>query len=97
MYDRLSGYDYKYEEESNVSKCSFGSYKDYHDVNPLLDTFYWKYYGEKNLNSTFGSKKQGGPRRDLGVIFRQRHLMLTALHLLNMHKLKSQNERHLRN
>lgn len=29
MYDRLSGYDYKYEVDSNVSKCSFGSFKNY--------------------------------------------------------------------
>ena len=29
MYDRLSGYDYKYEVDSNVSKCSFNSFKHY--------------------------------------------------------------------
>ena len=28
MYDRISGYDYKYEVDSHVSKCSFDSYKD---------------------------------------------------------------------
>lgn len=36
MYDRLSGYDYKYDVESNVSKCSFGSYKEYYNRNPLI-------------------------------------------------------------
>ena len=29
MYDRLSGYDYKYEVDSRVSKCSFNSFKLY--------------------------------------------------------------------
>ena len=29
MYDRLSGYDYTYEVDSNVSKCSFNSFKHY--------------------------------------------------------------------
>ena len=29
MYDRLSGYDYKYEVDSRVSKCSFNSFKHY--------------------------------------------------------------------
>lgn len=36
MYDRLSGYDYKYEVESNVTKCSFTSYEKYYDLNPLI-------------------------------------------------------------
>lgn len=28
MYERISGYDYRFEIESNVTKCSFGSYKE---------------------------------------------------------------------
>ena len=36
MYDRLSGYDYKHEVSSNVSKCSFASFKEYQAVNPTI-------------------------------------------------------------
>ena len=36
MYDRISGYDYKYEVGSNVTKCSFSSYKEICLNNPKL-------------------------------------------------------------
>ena len=39
MYDRLSGYDYKYEVDSNVSKCSFNSFKNYKKQHSMVTNY----------------------------------------------------------
>ena len=39
MYDRLSGYDYKYEVDSNVSKCSFNSFKNYKRQHSMVTNY----------------------------------------------------------
>ena len=36
MYERISGYDYRAEVHSHVTKCSFGSYKEICESNALL-------------------------------------------------------------
>ena len=36
MYERISAYDYRLEIDSNVTKCSFGSYKEICGANPAL-------------------------------------------------------------
>jgi len=39
MYDRLSGYDYRHEIDSHVTKCSVGSFKAICEENPSLQIF----------------------------------------------------------
>ena len=39
MYERLSGYDYRCEVESQVTKCSFGSYKELCESDTRLQLF----------------------------------------------------------
>ena len=39
MYERTSGYDYRFEIESNVTRCSFGSYKEACAQNPDLQLY----------------------------------------------------------
>lgn len=39
MYERISGYDYRAEVQSHVTKCSFGSYKEICEANQDLVLF----------------------------------------------------------
>lgn len=36
MYERISGYDYRLEVDSHVTKCSFGSYREILEHNLLI-------------------------------------------------------------
>ena len=39
MFERISGYDYRLEVDSNVTKCSFGSYKEICEADPRLQLY----------------------------------------------------------
>ena len=89
MYERISGYDYQCEVDSNVTKCSFGSYKEICTNNPLL-----KLYQDDEADIENSKKKKKDS--DKATFWRNRRLMLLVLEELFMNKLKRQNRRGLR-
>ena len=98
MYCRISGYDYRYEIDSHVTKCSFGSFKEICEANPALQVYPG---GESDGEETRQSKNPlictKTKRSDKGSVYRRAQLLLTAFHVLTLHKLKSQNQRALQN
>ena len=102
MFERLSGYNYKCEVDSHVTKCSLGSYIDICELDSRLETFpgddrdaerdFFKQRAaqvseDKHVRDRASSLTSQKPNNDRGSVLRRANLMLTAFHSLKMHKL----------
>ena len=96
MFERISGYDYRAEVHSHVTKCSFGSYKEICEGNSSLVLFR-KSGDSDDERQQRQTLIQNATRGDRGTAYRRAQLQLTAFHALVMHRLQSQNQRNLRN
>ena len=97
MFERISGYDYRLEVDSNVTKCSFGSYKEICKADPRLqlyneDSLYQKSEDQSPATTVklLGIIPQIGQDAcpDKGLVYRRGQLKMTAFHVLAMNRLK---------
>ena len=103
MFERLSGYDYEFEVDSHVTKCSLGSYIDICEHDYRLETFpvddreaerdFFKQRAaqvseDEHVRDRDSSLATQKRNNDKGSVLRRANLILTAFHSLKMHKLQ---------